>query len=138
MASLTRLADALLGSIVALVTAPLGVGPALGGYIAGRNAGTTVGGTVAGAVAGTVGALPWVYLVYLASAGAIEPIGYHEGWVHVGVNTAAPETFVLWQEVALAGLVGAVLVGAAVVGGFVAGLDVDVVGELRGSFDGAH
>ncbi len=138
MATLTRLADGLLGSIVALVTVPLGAGPAIGGYIAGRNAETTAGSTLAGTIAGTVGALPWVYLAYLASAGEIDSIGYHEGMVHIGVNTVAPETLVLWQEVALAGILGIVVIMAAAVGGFVAGLDVDVLGELREGLNGAH
>jgi ABC-type amino acid transport substrate-binding protein len=138
MAALTRLTDGLLGSIVALVTAPLGVGPALGGWLAGRNTETPGGGAIAGAIAGIVGAAPWMWLVYLASAGKIEPIGYHEGLLHVGVNTAAPETVVLWQELALAGLVGAVIVGAAAVGGFLSGLDIDVVVELREELDGIH
>jgi hypothetical protein len=138
MAALTRLTDGLLGSIVALVTAPLGVGSAFGGWLAGRTTETPVGGAVAGTIAGTVGAVPWVWLVYLATAGKIEPLGYHEGMIHVGVNTAAPGTFVLWQELALAGLVGAVLVGAAAVGGFLSGLDIDVVGGLREELDGIH
>lgn len=131
MASPTRLTDILFGSLVASVTAPLGVGPAIGGWLAARSAETPVGGGIAGAIAGTVGAVPWVWLVYLASAGAIGPVGYHEGIVHVGVNTAAPETFVLWQEIALAGLVGVVLVGAAVAGGALAGSDFDLAGEMR-------
>lgn len=137
MATVTRLTDTLLGSIVTALTAPLGVGPALGGWLAGRRERTPGRAALLGGIAGAVGAIPWVWLVYLASAGAIEPVGYHEGGVHIGINTAAPGTFVLWQEIALAALVGAVFVGFAVGGGFLAGIDEDIVGEMREDLSGA-
>ena len=126
-----RLADGLLGSIVALVTAPTGLGVALGGYLAARRTTSPLGGALTGGVAGLVAAAPVATLVYLASAGAIDPIGYHEGVVHVGVNTAAPGTFVLWQEIAFASVTGGVLVGAAVFGGLLASLPTDPVAEVR-------
>ena len=126
-----RLTDTILGSIVTLVTAPFGLGAALGGWLAGRHAGSVPGGALAGAFVGIVGAVPWAGLVYLASAGAIKPIGYHEGPVHIGINTASPDTLVFWQELALAGTVGAVILGAAIVGGALAGTNADVVGEVR-------
>lgn len=131
MAVRHRLADGLLGSIVALVTAPTGLGVALGGYIAARRTTTPFGGALAGALTGLVATVPVAALVYLASAGAIDPVGYHEGVVHVGVNTAAPGTFALWQEVALASITGGVLVGAAVLGGFLAGIQANPVAEVR-------
>jgi hypothetical protein len=131
MAVHTRLADALLGTIVAVLTAPTGLGAGLAGWVAARRSGGAVAGTVTGAVVGLVGAAPWAALVYLASAGAIDPVGYHEGLIHVGINPAAPETFVLWQEVGLAVLVGGIVVAAAAAGGFVAGSAADVAGELR-------
>lgn len=126
-----RLTDALLGGLVTLLTVPTGLGPVVGGLLAGRRAGDPAGGALAGAVAGALGALPWMTLVYLASAGAIAPLGYHEGYVHVGVNTAAPGLLTVWQELALAGLVAAVVVVAAIAGGLLAGSGVDVLRELR-------
>jgi hypothetical protein len=131
MAVRHRLADGLLGSIVALVTAPTGIGVFLGGWLAARRSGSPLGGALTGGVAGLAGALPVAGLVYLASAGAIDPIGYHEGYVHVGVNTAAPGTFALWQELALASLTGATVLGAGVLGGLLAGLAATAVGDLR-------
>jgi hypothetical protein len=127
----TRIARALLGSLAVLVTAPTGIGPALGGWLAGRGTTDPLRGAVAGGVAGLIGALPWATLVYLASAGAFAPVGYHENGVHVGINTAAPELFTLWQELAIAGLVAGTFVAFAVLGGIVAGLSTTVVGELR-------
>lgn len=121
----------LLGGLVVLVTVPTGVGPAVGGWLAGRRTQGPVRGALLGGLAGLLGSLPWATLVYLASAGAFEPVGYHRGVVHVGINTAAPGTFVLWQEVALAGLVAGTLVGLAVLGGLTAGLSEDLVGALR-------
>lgn len=138
MAVHRRLADVLLGSIVAVATVPTGFGPALGGWLAGRRTTSPSSGAVAGGLAGYLGALPWVALVYLAAAGAIEPIGYHRGFVHVGVNTAAPGTFAIWQAAGLALLVGSILVSVAVAGGVVAGLSEDVVWELREEFAGVR
>ena len=135
MAVRHRLADGLLGCIVALVTAPTGIGVFLGGWLAARRSGSPVGGALTGGVAGLVAALPVATLVYLASAGAIDPIGYHEGVVHVGVNTAAPGTFALWQEVAFASVTGGVLLAAAVLGGLVAGVTTDAVDGLRAELD---
>ncbi|MEF8852665.1 MAG: hypothetical protein V5A44_11950 [Haloarculaceae archaeon] len=131
MAVRHRLADGLLGSIVALVTAPTGVGVTLGGWLAARRTETPLGGALAGGVAGLVAALPVGALVYLASAGAIDPIGYHEGVVHVGVNTAAPGTFALWQELAFALVTGGVLLGAGVIGGVLAGAATEVGRKRR-------
>ena len=135
MAVRHRLADGLLGCIVALVTAPTGIGVFLGGWLAARRSGSPLGGALTGGVAGLVAALPVATLVYLASAGAIDPIGYHEGVVHVGVNTAAPGTFALWQEVAFASVTGGVLLAAAVLGGLVAGVTTDAVDGLRAELD---
>ena len=126
-----RLTDVLLGSIVTLVTAPLGVGTVVGGWLGGRHAETLTGGALSGALVGIVGALPWAWVVYLASAGHIEPIGYHERLVHIGITTASADALVLWQELALAGTVGAVLVCAATAGGVVAGMNVDVGSTVR-------
>jgi MFS family permease len=131
MESHHRTAHVLFGSIVTLLTVPSGIGPAIGGWVAARRTASPTTGAVTAGFAGLIGTLPWAGLVYLATAGAIEPIGYHEGLVHVGVNTAAAETFVLWQEVGLTALVAGIVVSTAVLGGIVAGLDVDVAGELR-------
>jgi hypothetical protein len=131
MAVHTRIGNVLLGSIVTLVSAPTGIGPAVGGWIAGRRTGSPVAGGVAGAIAGLLGSLPMAALVFAAASGSIEPIGYHEGVVHIGVNTAAPGALVLWQELALSGLVLGVLVTAAVVGGIVAGVETDIVADIR-------
>ena len=43
-----RLTDVLLGSIVTLVTAPLGVGTVVGGWLGGRHAETLTGGALSG------------------------------------------------------------------------------------------
>lgn len=126
-----RLADGLFGSIVAVVTAPTGIGAALGGWLAARRTRTARGSVLAGAATGLAAALPWSRLVYLAAAGAIDPVGYNEGLVHVGVNPAAPGTFVAWQELALAGLCGVTLFSAALAGGLLAGAWSEVGTELR-------
>lgn len=127
----SRLADVLLGSIVAGLTGGTGIGAVAGGWLAGRRSASPRLGALTGAVAGLLGALPWATLVYLASAGAIEPVGYHENGIHVGINTAPPGLLVPWQEVGLAALVGWTLVVAAVCGGVVAGLETDVLTDLR-------
>jgi hypothetical protein len=127
----TRAGKTLLGSIVVLLTVPTGLGPAAGGWLAAHRVNSALRGGVAGGVAGLLGALPWAALVYLASAGAIEPLGYHEGGVHVGINTVAPGTLPLWAEVGLAALVAGILVVVAAAGGAVAGLPTDLVGRLR-------
>lgn len=119
VASVARI---LLGSLVVGLTVPTGIGPAAGGWVAGRRVRSRIGGVAASVVAGVLGVLPWTVLVFLATRGAIEPIGYHDGIVHVGVMTAAPGTFVLWQEVALTGLFAATVVVAAVAGGGFAAL----------------
>lgn len=126
-----RLADVLFGSLVTLLTAVTGIGPAVGGYLAGRRTRTPVGGAAAGGVAGLLGGLPWAGLVYVAAAGAIDPVGYHEGFVHVGVQPAAPGTLALWQALGLGALVLGIVVGAAVAGGCLAGLRTDVVAAVR-------
>ena len=127
----TRIARILLGSLAVLVTAPTGVAPAFGGWLAGRGTTGPLRGGLAGGVAGLLGSLPWAVLVYLASAGAFAPVGYHENGVHIGINTAAPELLTLWQELAITGLVAGTFVGFAVLGGIVAGLSTTVLGELR-------
>jgi hypothetical protein len=126
-----RLVHGLFGSIVAVLTVPIGLGPAVGGWLAARRTRTARGSVLAGGVAGLVAALPWSGLVYLAAAGAIDPVGYHEGLVHVGVNPAAPKTFVLWQELALAALCGGVILSAALAGGLLGGAWNEVGDELR-------
>jgi ABC-type hemin transport system substrate-binding protein len=50
--------------------------------------------------------------------GAIEPVGYHRGIVHVGVLTASPDAVVLWQEVGLSAVL-TVTVGTFAVAGSV-------------------
>jgi len=137
MAVRHRLVDGLLGCIVALVTAPTGIGVFLGGWLTARHSGSPLGGALSGGVAGLVAALPVATLVYLASAGAIDPIGYHEGVVHVGVNTAAPGTFALWQELVFASLTGGVLLAAGVLGGLVATLATAAVEDLRAELKAA-
>jgi len=127
----TLVGDIVLGSIVVALTGFTGIGTVVGGWLAGRRARRPALGVVQSAVAGVVGALPWATLVYLASAGAIEPVGYHENGVHIGINTVAPGVLAPWQEVGLAALVAATTVAPAVCGGVVAGLDTDVVGGLR-------
>lgn len=131
METTTRITDVLFGSIVVLVTGVSGIGAALGGWVAGRRANNPAHGALAGGLAGVLGALPWACLVYLAAAGAIGPIGYHEGVVHVGVNPADPGLLALWQEVALSGLVAAILVSASVAGGLLASGSARVVDEFR-------
>jgi len=127
-------AETLLGGLVVLLTVPTGVGPAVGGWFAARKTAGPTRGLAAGAVAGLLGALPWGVLVYLAASGAIAPVGYHEGLVHVGLNTAAPGLLVFWQEVALALVVGVVVVGMAAAGGLLAGLwTVDVRDVVAGA-----
>ena len=126
-----RLTGGLFGSIIAVVTAPTGIGAALGGWLAARRTRTARGSVLAGAATGLAAALPWSWLVYLAAAGAIDPVGYNEGLVHVGVNPAAPGTFVAWQELALAGLCGVTLFSAALAGGLLAGAWSEVGTELR-------
>lgn len=49
-------------------------------------------------------------------------IGYHEGIVHVGVLTASPDAFVLWQEVGLSAVLTVTVVVVAVAGGVVVSL----------------
>lgn len=134
----TRCGKTLVGSLVVLSTLPTGIGAALGGWLAGHRTTTPGRGAIAGGVAGFLGALPWTALVYLASAGAFEPIGYHENGIHVGINTAAPGALAPWQEVGIAALFAAVLVAVAVGGGIVAGLSVDLVEELRGELSNAN
>lgn len=112
----------LLGGFVVLLTMPLGVGPVAGGWLAGRNTRRVGHGLAASAVAGCLGAVPWGVVVYLAASGAIPPVGYHEGIVHVGVNTAPPELFSVWQEIGLAVLFTGVVVGLSVAGGVLAAL----------------
>ncbi|WP_257299051.1 hypothetical protein [Haloarchaeobius sp. FL176] len=127
----TRIGRVLLGSLAVLVTAPTGIGVTLGGWLAGRGTTDAVRGAVAGGVAGLLGSLPWAALVYLASAGAFAPVGYHEGGVHIGINTMAPGALALWQELGIAALVGGIFVGFAVVGGVVAGSSTTLLAELR-------
>jgi hypothetical protein len=127
----TRAGKTLLGSIVVLLTLPTGLGAALGGWTAGHGCERPLDGGLAGAVAGLVGALPWTAVVYLASAGAFDPIGYHRNGIHVGINTAAPGLLAPWQEVGLAVLFASCIVAVGIVGGAVAGTGFDVVGTLR-------
>ena len=124
-------ARTLLGSLVVLVTVPTGVGPVAGGWLAGRDAKRAGRGVLAAGVAGLLGALPWAAVVFLAASGAIEPVGYHRGIVHVGVRTASPATLVRWQEVGLTALVTVTVVGVAVAGGALAGLPGGSLGRLR-------
>jgi len=126
-----RLTDGLLGSIVAVLTAPTGIGATLGGWLAARRAESPVDGALTGAVVGIVAALPWSWLVYLAASGRLDHLGYHENFVHVGVNPAAPEALVLWQEVSLAALCGGLFVAVTVLGGFLATLGADLVETVR-------
>jgi hypothetical protein len=126
----TRAGKTLLGSIVVLVTLPTGIGAALGGWLAGHGSERPLDGGLAGAVAGLLGALPWTALVYLASAGAFDPIGYHRNGIHVGINTAAPGLLAPWQEVGLAVLFAGCIVGVVAVGGALAGTGLDVVDTL--------
>jgi hypothetical protein len=126
-----RLTDGLLGSIVAVLTAPTGIGAAVGGWLAARRAESAFGGALTGAVVGLVAALPWSGLIYLAVSGGIGHVGYHENFVHVGVNPAAPETFVLWQELSLTALCGGLFFTAALLGGLLATLGSGLVEEVR-------
>lgn len=121
----------LAGAFVVVLAVPTGAGPGIGGWIAGNGTTSPSRGTVAGGVAGLLGALPWSVLAYLASAGAVPPIGYHDGFVHVGVNPAPPGLLSPWQEVAVAILLGGIVTTVAAVGGLVAGMRTDFAGELR-------
>jgi hypothetical protein len=134
----TRCGKTLAGGLVVLLTLPTGIGIALGGWLAGHRTTTPGRGAVAGGVAGLLGALPWTVLVYLASAGAFEPIGYHENGIHIGINTAAPGALAPWQEVGLAVMFATVLVAVAVGGGIAAGLPIDLAGELREELSNAN
>jgi hypothetical protein len=127
----TRTGRVLLGSLAVLVTAPTAIGAALGGWLAARGTGGPLRGAVAGGVAGLLGSLPWATLVYLASAGAFAPVGYHENGIHIGINTMAPGALTLWQELGIAALMAGIFVGFAVAGGLVAGLSTTVLTELR-------
>jgi len=126
-----RLTDGLLGSIVAVLTAPTGIGATLGGWLAARRTESAFDGALTGGVVGLFAALPWSWLVYLAASGRIDHLGYHENFVHVGVNPAAPETLVLWQEVSLAALCGGSFLAAAVLGGLLATIGTDLVETVR-------
>lgn len=130
--SVARIARALFGSVVVLLTVPTGIGPVLGGWLAGRGTDRPARGLPTSAAAGLLGALPWAVVVFLAARGAIEPIGYHDGLVHVGVMTAAPETFVLWQELGLTVLFVETVTAMAVAGGVLAALSNSVLETLRG------
>lgn len=131
MTKLIRIVDVLLGSIVVALVGWTGVGATAGGWIAGRRTSGPARGALAAGVAGLVGAAPWAALVYLASSGAIDPVGYHESVVHVGVNPADPSLLSLWQEAALTGLVAAILVTGAVAGGLLASGSAKIVEEIR-------
>lgn len=119
-----RVASILLGSLAVLITVPTGVGSAIGGWVAGRRATSEKKGATAGFVAGVIGGVPWVVLVYLASAGAFDPVGYHEGSIHVGINTVDSEVLSLSQEVGIAVLFGCVITSFSTVGGAVAGKSI--------------
>jgi hypothetical protein len=119
---LGTVAQTLLGGLVVLVTVPTGVGPVAGGWLASRESKRQCRKVVMSAGAGLLGALPWIALVFLATRGAIEPIGYHEGVVHVGIQSASPGTFVLWQEVGVTIAFAGTVVGITVAGGIIAGL----------------
>ncbi|WP_276257434.1 hypothetical protein [Haloglomus litoreum] len=134
----TRAGKTLLGGIVVLLTLPTGIGAAFGGWLAGHGCERPLDGSIAGATAGLVGALPWAGLVYLASAGAFAPIGYHRNGVHVGINTAAPELLAPWQEFGLTLLFAACLVGIAAAGGALAGTGIAVVDTLREEVSSAN
>lgn len=130
--AVARLVRTVVGSIVVLLTAPTGVGPVAGGWIAATRTGNPARGAVAAGLAGLAGTLPWTALVYLASTGAIDPIGYHDGLVHVGVMTAAPGTLAPWHEVGIAVLFTGTLVALSVCGGVVAGSRRAVLGDRCG------
>ena len=119
-----RVASILLGSLAVLMTVPTGIGPAVGGWVAGRLTTSEKQGATAGFVAGIIGGVPWVVLVYLASAGAFEPIGYHEDFIHIGINTVDSEVLSVWQEVGIAVLFGCVITSFSTVGGAVAGKSI--------------
>jgi hypothetical protein len=107
--------DVLFGSLVALLGFPLAAGPIAGGWLAGRRSDRPVAGSLA---AGLMGGVPWAVLCYLAMAGAVPQWGYHDGWVHVGVNPAAPGTF----SALTAGAVGVAVLLMAVLGAVAGGV----------------
>jgi len=109
-----------LGTAVTALTVPAGLGPALGGWLAARGATDPRRGAATGAAVGAVAALPWAWLVYLATVGAIDPIGYHRGVVHLGVIPAPPGLVAPWGAAAVAALVGAVVAAVAACGGAIA------------------
>ncbi|MFB6250360.1 MAG: hypothetical protein ABEI27_01520 [Halobellus sp.] len=116
------LAGTLLRSLVVLLTVPTGVGPIAGGWIASRGIRRQARAVVAAAVAGLLGVSLWTVTVWLAVRGAIDPAGYHEGIVHIGIRTASPGRFVRWQEIGVT-LVPTVTVAAlSVAGGILAAL----------------
>lgn len=115
-------ARTLLGSLVVFLTVPTGIGPVVGGWFASRGTHRQRRRIVASAVAGMLGVLPWTTIMLLAMKGAIEQIGYHKGIVHVGVLTASPDAFVLWQEVSVSAVLTVTVVAFAVAGGVVTGL----------------
>ncbi|WP_226480152.1 hypothetical protein [Natrinema amylolyticum] len=126
-----RRADVVSGSIVALLTAPTGIGAAVGGWIAARRTSHPRTGAVAGGTVGLLSAIPWAAVVYAASAGMIGRIGYHGEWFHIGLTPVAPDALVPWQEIGIAVLVALGLVAAAALGGLVAGRSSNETGEVR-------
>ncbi|WP_222917855.1 hypothetical protein [Natrinema sp. SYSU A 869] len=126
-----RRANVVSGSIVALLTAPTGIGAAVGGWIAARQTGRPRTGAIAGGMTGVLVAIPWAVVVYAASAGLIGRIGYHNEWLQIGLTPVAPETFVLWQEIGIAVLVALGIVTAAIFGGLLAGHSTNGPGDVR-------
>jgi len=127
----SRLAKLVVGCVVGLVTAPTVVGLAAGGWIGGHGTRRVGGGAVAGSLAGLPGAVSVGVLTYMASAGAIAPVGYHDGIVHVGINTAPPGLLAPWQELSLAAFVAVVCLGLAAAGGVAASSPVALVDRVR-------
>ncbi len=129
---LRTIAQTLLGSIAVCLAVPTGIGPVAGGWLAGHGLQRQRRRIVVSAVAGVVGALPWTVVTFLALTGAIEPVGYHRGVVHVGVLTASPDAFVLWQEVGLSAALTLTVVTFAVAGSVVISLLSGGVRSRRG------
>lgn len=113
----TRLRAICSGTVVVAVGSVTGLGAAVGGWIAAGQTDSLQTAIVSACVAGLLGSLPVGLLVVAAAAGTVDPVGYHEGVVHVGLTTARPETFTRPVEIAFGVLTTLTLVGVTVTGG---------------------
>ncbi|WP_434531501.1 hypothetical protein ACODNH_21050 (plasmid) [Haloarcula sp. NS06] len=127
---LRTVAQTLIKSFVVLPTILTGIGSATGRWLASRRTQRQRHRTVASGVAGMLGAMSWTAVTFLTLRGTIEPIGYREGIVHVGVLMASSDAFVLWQEVAISVVLALTAAAFAISGGVISGL-VEIHGSTK-------